>query len=301
MEEPQIGPMAGRTVLVTGGSGGIGKATALGLAAMGAHLAITGRDGGRTEEAAREIRAAGGGQVTAFVADLSSQAEVRRLAGEVMESFSRIDVLVNNVGGFWNTRHVTADGLERTFALNHLAPFLLTSLLLGRLKRSAPARVVTVASNAHASGRLDFDDLQGERSYSGARAYSQSKLANVVFTYELARRLQGTAVTANALHPGVVRTSFGAEDPSGGQRLLVPFMRPFMKAPAQGAATSIHLASAPALEQVTGRYFAASKPRRSAPRSYDQAAAARLWQVSADLTGLNGARDLEARRPRPGA
>ena len=157
-----------------------------------------------------------------------------------------------------------------------------------------PARVVTVASSAHASGRLDFDDLQGERSYSGARAYSQSKLANVVFTYELARRLQGTAVTANALHPGVVRTSFGAEDPSGVQRLLVPVMRPFMKSPAQGAATSIHLASAPDLEQVTGRYFAASKPRRSAPRSYDQASAARLWQVSADLAGLNGARDLGA-------
>jgi NAD(P)-dependent dehydrogenase (short-subunit alcohol dehydrogenase family) len=294
MEEPQIGPMAGRTVLVTGGSGGIGKATALGLAAMGAHLAITGRDRARTEEAAREIRAAGSGQVTAFVADLSSQAEVRRLAGEVMESFPRVDVLVNNVGGFWNTRHVTADGLERTFALNHLAPFLLTSLLLGPLKHSAPARVVTVASNAHASGRLDFDDLQSERSYSGARAYSQSKLANVVFTYELARRLQGTAVTANALHPGVVRTSFGAEDPSGVQRLLVPFMRPFMKTPAQGAATSIQLASAPDLEQVTGRYFAASQPRRSAPRSYDQATAARLWQVSADLTGLNGARDLGA-------
>jgi retinol dehydrogenase-14 len=290
MEQSQTGPMAGRTVLVTGGSGGIGKATALGLAAMGAHLAITGRDRARTEEAAREIRAAGGGQVHVFVADLTSQAQVRRLAGEVTESLSRIDVLVNNVGGFWNTRHVTADGLERTFAVNHLMPFLLTSLLLGRLTPSAPARVVTVASNAHASGRLDFDDLQGERSYSGARAYSQSKLANVVFTYELARRLQGTAVTANALHPGVVRTSFGAEDPSGVQRLLVPFMRPFMKAAAQGAATSIHLASVPDLEQVTGRYFAASKPRRSAPRSYDQAAAARLWQVSADLAGLNGAR-----------
>jgi NAD(P)-dependent dehydrogenase (short-subunit alcohol dehydrogenase family) len=280
--------MAGRIVLVTGGSGGIGKATALGLAAMGAHLAITGRDRARTEEAAREIRAAGGGQVHVFVSDLSSQAEVRRLAGEVTESLSRIDVLVNNAGGFWNTRHVTADGLERTFAVNHLAPFLLTSLLLGRLTHGAPARVVTVASNAHASGRLDFDDLQGERSYSGARAYSQSKLANVVFTYELARRLQGTAVTANALHPGVVRTSFGAGDPSGVQRLLVPVMRPFMKSPARGAATSIHLASAPDLEQVTGRYFAASKPRRSAPRSYDQAAAARLWQVSADLSGLNG-------------
>jgi NAD(P)-dependent dehydrogenase (short-subunit alcohol dehydrogenase family) len=182
-----------------------------------------------------------------------------------------------------------ADGLERTFALNHLAPFLLTSLLLGRLKHSALARVVTVSSNVQATGRIDFDDLQGERSYSGPRAYNQSKLANILFTYELARRLQGTAVTANALHPGVVRTSFGAEDPSGVQRLFTPFMRPFMKAPARGAATSIHLASAPDLEQVTGRYFASSKPRRSSKRSYDQAAAARLWQASADLTGLTAA------------
>ena len=276
-------PMAGRTVLVTGGTAGIGKATALGLAAMGAHLAITGRDRGRAEDAAREIRAAGGGQVDVFVADLSAQSEVRRLADEALQRLPRIDVLVNNAGGYWNTRHITADGLERTFALNYLAPFLLTSLLLGRLKHSAPARVVTVSSNMQAIGRIDFDDLQGERSYSGARAYNQSKLANVLFTYELARRLQAASVTANALHPGVVSTSFGAEDPGRVQRLFTPFMRPFMKTPAQGAATSIHLATASALEQMTGRYFANSKPRKSAKRSYDKAAAARLWHVSTDL------------------
>jgi NAD(P)-dependent dehydrogenase (short-subunit alcohol dehydrogenase family) len=214
---------------------------------------------------------------------------VRRLADEVLQRLSRIDVLVNNVGGYWDTRHVTADGLERTFALNHLAPFLLTNLLCDRLKHSAPARVVTVSSNAHARGRIDFDDLQGERSWSGARAYSQSKLANVLFTYELAGRLQATSVTANALHPGLVRTSFGAEDPAGVQRLLVPLVRPFMKAPAQGAATSIRLASAPDLERVTGRFFANGKPRRSSKASYDQAAAARLWRVSADLVGLTAA------------
>jgi retinol dehydrogenase 14 len=286
MEQIHGGPMTGRTVLITGGSGGIGRATALGLAAMGAHLAITGRDRGRTEDAAREIRAAGSGQVDTFVADLSCQSQVRRLAGQVLQSLSRIDVLVNNAGGYWNTRHVTADGLERTFAINHLAPFLLTNLLLDRLKNSAPARVVTVSSNVQANGRIDFEDLQGERSYSGARAYNQSKLANVLFTYELARRLQATLVTANALHPGVVRTAFGTEDPGGLQRLFIPFVRPFMKAPGRGAATSIHLVSAPDLEQVTGRYFATSKPRRSSRRSYDQAAAARLWQLSADLAGL---------------
>jgi retinol dehydrogenase-14 len=234
MDQTRSGPMAGRTVLVTGGTAGIGRATALGLATMGAHLAITGRERGRTEDAASEIRAAGGGQVDVFVADMSSQSQLRRLADEVLQSLPRLDVLVNNVGGYWNTRHVTADGLERTFALNHLAPFLLTNLLLERLKQSAPARVVTVSSNAHSMGKIDFDDLQGERSYSGARAYNQSKLANVLFTYQLARRLVGSAVTANALHPSVVRTSFGAEDPARIQRLLVPFLRPVMKSPTQG-------------------------------------------------------------------
>ena len=162
---------------------------------------------------------------------------------------------MNNVGGFWNTRRVTADGLEHTFALNHLAPFLLTGLLLDRLKENAPSRVVTVSSGAQAMGRIDFTDLQGERAYSGQRAYNQSKLANVLFTYELARRLQGSGVTANVLHPGVVRTAFGAEDPATMQRLLLPLVRPFMKTPEQGAATSIHLASAPELEHVSGRYF----------------------------------------------
>src|SRR5665811_1166458 len=203
------GPMAGKTVLITGGTAGIGRATAMGLATMGAHLGITGRDRGRTEEAAAEIRAASGGQVDVFVADLSSQPQVRRLADEVLQAYPRIDVLVNNVGGYWNTRHVTADGLEHTFALNHLAPFLLTNLLLNRLKESAQARVVTVSSNAHTTGQIDFDDLQGEQSYSGSRAYSQSKLGNILFTYELARRLPATSVTANALHTGVVNTSFG--------------------------------------------------------------------------------------------
>jgi NAD(P)-dependent dehydrogenase (short-subunit alcohol dehydrogenase family) len=257
---------------------------------MGANLAICGRDRESTEGAAGELRAAGGGQVAVFVADLSDQSQVRLLADEVLQRCSRIDVLVNNVGGYWNTRHVTADGLEHTFALNHLAPFLLTNLLLDRLRNSTPARVVTVASNAHTQGRIDFDDLQGERSYSGSRAYDQSKLANVLFTYELARRLPAaTSVTANALHPGVVRTSFGAEDPGGVQRRMVPFLRPFMKAPAQGAATSIHLASAPDLAQVTGRYYANRKPRRSSKASYDQATAARLWRVSAELVGLPAA------------
>lgn len=287
MKQIRGGPMADRTVLITGGTAGIGKATALGLATMGAHLAVTGRDRDRADAAAAEIRAAGGGRVDVFVADLSSQAEVRRLADQVLHALPRIDVLINNVGGYWNTRHVTADGLERTFALNHLAPFLLTTLLLDRLTDSAPARVVTISSNAHAMGRIDFDDLQSERSYSGARAYNQSKLANVLFTYELARRIPAASVTANALHPGVVSTSFGADDPAVVQRLLVPFLRPFMKTPNQGAATSIHVASAPDLTQVTGRFFAHSRPGKSSARSYDRAVATRLWQASADLVAAD--------------
>jgi retinol dehydrogenase 14 len=280
------GPMVRRHVLVTGASSGIGKATALGLARLGARVSIVGRDARRTEAAADEIRAAGRRRVSVFLADLSSQAQVRRLADQVLAGMPRIDVLVNNAGGYWNTRHVTDDGLERTFALNHLAPFLLTNLLLDRLTESAPARVVTVSSRVQASGRIDFDDLQGERDYSGARAYSQSKFANVLFTYELARQTPGTSVTANAVHPGLVNTSFGAEDPGTVQRLLVPFLRPFMKSPARGAAMSIQVASAPEIEGVTGRYFGNGKPGQSAELSRDAATAARLWQVSADLVGL---------------
>jgi NAD(P)-dependent dehydrogenase (short-subunit alcohol dehydrogenase family) len=277
--------MAGKVVVVTGGTGGIGKATASGLVALGAHVAITGRDPQRADDAARDIRTAGGA-VDVFVADMSSQRELRRLGQELLDAFPRIDVLVNNVGGYWSTRHVTADGLERTFAVNHLAPFLLTDLLRERLMESAPSRVVTVSSNAQAMGKIDFDDLQGERDYSGSDAYDQSKLANVLFTYELARRLGDRGVTANVLHPGVVRTAFGAEDPGRLQKLFVPLLKPLMKTPAKGAATSIFLASSPEMERVTGLFFANSKPKKSSKRSYDEAVAARLWQVSADLVGL---------------
>ncbi len=278
--------MTGKTVLVTGGTGGIGKATAIGLARLGARVAITGRELTRTQQAAAEIgRESGNPAVDAFAADLSCQAEVRRLATEVLAAYPRLDVLVNNVGGFWAHRHVTADGLERTFALNHLAPFLLTNLLLERLESTAPARVVTVASNAQAMGRIAFDDLQGAQDYVGSRAYNQSKLANVMFTYELARCLAGTGVTANALHPGVVRTGFGAEDPSVLTRAAMPFLR-FLKTPAQGALTSIYLASSADVEGISGRYFANRTPKSSNKLSYDATAASRLWDVSADLVGL---------------
>jgi NAD(P)-dependent dehydrogenase (short-subunit alcohol dehydrogenase family) len=284
----RLGGMAGRTVLVTGGTGGIGKATAIGLATMGARVGITGRDLARAEQAAADIRAASGNPaVDVFAADMSSQAEVRRLAAAVLDAYPRLDVLVNNVGGFWAHRQPTADGLERTFALNHLAPFLLTNLLLGRLMASAPARVVTVSSGEQARGRIEFDDLQGARDYSGQRAYSQSKLANVMFTNELARRLEGTGVTANSLHPGVVRTNIGAEDQAGFFAVVGGIVRPFLKTPAQGAQTSIYLASSPDIEGVTGQFFADRKPKTANKIAYDTDMAARLWQVSAELVGLN--------------
>jgi retinol dehydrogenase 14 len=281
------GPMAGKTVLVTGGTGGIGKATAAGLAALGARVAITGRDLARTRAAAAGIVATSGNPaVDAFAADMSSQAEVRRLAREILDTYPRLHVLVNNVGGFWATRRVTADGLEHTLAVNHLAGFLLTNLLLDRLKASAPARIITVSSGTHHRGTINFDDLQGEQDYSAQRAYTQSKLANVMFTYELARRLHGTGVTATTLHPGVVRTGFAAEDPSPMWKIVLPLIRPFLKTPQQGAATSIHLASSPDVEGITGKYFANRRPEMSSRSSYDETAAVRLWQTSADLVGL---------------
>jgi len=279
--------MDGKTVLITGGTGGIGRAAAIGLASRGARVGITGRDRARAEEAAAEIRRTSGASVVdVFVADMSSQAEVRRLAAEVLAAFPRIDVLLNNVGGFWSHRHVTADGLEHTFALNHLAPFLLTSLLLDRLIASAPARVVTVSSGAQSMGKIDFDDLMGERKYSGQTAYNQSKLANVMFTYELARRLAGTGVTATALHPGMTNTAFSAEDPSGAFAPLVAVMRPFMRSPEKGAETPVYLASSPNAEGLTGQYFANREPKKSNKSSYDAAVTGRLWQVSADLVGM---------------
>jgi len=280
--------MSGKTVLITGGTGGIGRAAAVALASLGARVGITGRDRARAEDSAARIRADSGNRaVDVFVADMSSQAEVRRLADAVLREYPRLDVLLNNVGGFWAHRHLTTDGLEHTFALNHLAPFLLTSLLLERLKTSAPARVVTVSSNAQSMGRIDFADLMGDRTYSGQQAYNQSKLANVMFTYELAKRLEGTGVTATVLHPGVTSTSFGAEDTARGWGALIAVMRPFMKTPEQGAETSVYLASSPEAEGLTGKYFSDRGPRKTQKASYDAATTARLWQVSADLVGLS--------------
>ena len=280
--------MAGKVVVVTGATGGIGRATAIALATMGARVGITGRDPSRTEAAAADMRAGSGNpSVDAFAADLSSQAEVRRFAGAVLDTYPRVDVLINNVGGFWAHRHETPDGLEHTFALNHMAPFLLTNLLLERLKASAPARIVTISSGAQSMGRIDFDDLQGTHNYSGQRAYSQSKLASVMFTNELARRLGGTRVTATSVHPGVVRTKFGSEDQAWFFSVISGLVRPFLKTPAQGAQTPVYMASSPQVDGTTGGFFANCKSKAANKAASDGALTARLWEVSSGLVGLN--------------
>jgi retinol dehydrogenase 14 len=283
--------MAGRTCLVTGATSGIGKATATGLAHLGAEVVLVARDPARGQATVAEIQAATGNpRVGLLLTDLSSQASVRRAAEELRGGHDRLHVLANTAGGQWASRHVTVDGLELTFALNHLAYFLLSNLLLDLLRASAPARIVNVTSSAQALGDIHFDDLQFERRYRGQAAYNQSKLANVLFTYELARRLDGTGVTVNCVAPGVTRTNFGREDSGPAMRLLTPLARPFMRSPEQGAATSVWLASSPEAAGATGGYYVLRRgrptARRSSRRSYDRELARRLWRVSEELTGL---------------
>jgi retinol dehydrogenase-12 len=281
--------MEGKVCLVTGATAGIGLVTALELARRGARVIGVGRSPERCAEAARQIREqTASTDVEYLVADLSSQAKVRRLADEVKAATGRLNVLVNNAGLIRLKREVTVDGLEMTFALNHLAYFLLTNLLLDTLKTSAPARIVSVASAAHQGCQLDFDDLQGETKFSPWRAYQQSKLANILFTRELARRLDGTGVTANVLHPGYVRTQiFRAEGFTGW--LLRRAAELFAITPEEGAQTSVYLATAPDVEGLTGQYFIRRKPASSSPESQDEATARKLWEVSAKLTGLSPA------------
>jgi len=273
--------MAGKSVLVTGGTGGIGKATAIGLAALGARVGITGRDPARTEAAAAGIRAAAGSPaIDAFAADLSVQAGVRRLAAQVLETYPRLDVLVNNAGGFWAHRHVTADGLEHTFALNHLAPFLLTHLLRDRLDGG---RVVTTASDAHQSGRLALDDLQSERSYSAMRVYGTSKLCNILFTRQLAAR--APELRANCFHPGVVRTGFGKNE-MGMWKVLTTVAGPFFRTPARGARSLVWLARSDEAAGLTGDYVVDEKVQAPSAQARDDDLAAGLWERSAELVGL---------------
>ncbi len=278
--------MRGKVCLITGASSGIGKVTARELARMGAAVTLVARDRARGEAALAEVRAAATGPAPSLeLCDFGSQRAIRDLASRFLATHDRLDVLVNNAGAIHGERLVTEDGLEATFAVNHLGYFLLTALLRDLLVASAPARVVNVSSEAHRRAHLDWDDLQTERGYRSFAVYGRSKLANLAFTAELARRLEGTGVTANALHPGVVATNFGASG-SGPMRFLVKVVRPFLTTAEDGAATTIHLATSPEVAATTGKYFIEKREKRPSREAQDPEVARRLWLVSEQLTGL---------------
>jgi NAD(P)-dependent dehydrogenase (short-subunit alcohol dehydrogenase family) len=276
----------GRTCLVTGATSGIGLETARGLAALGAQVVMVGRDPERGERARRDVtRRSGNPHVELLLADLSTLAGVRGLAAAFLARFPALHVLVNNAGTVELSRRLTSDGFERTFAVNHLAYFVLTNLLLPRLRASAPARIVNVASEAHRFGRLDLSDLQSEKRYSGMRVYGTSKLLNLLFTVELSARLAGSGVTANSLHPGAVSTRLGQHN-GPLARLLIAGLRPFFLTPEQGAANSIYVAAAEELEGVSGRYFVKQRAVEPSRRSQRRGHARRVWARSSELAGL---------------
>jgi NAD(P)-dependent dehydrogenase (short-subunit alcohol dehydrogenase family) len=286
--------MEGKTVVVTGGNSGIGFETAAALAQMGARVLVTARNADKGRAAVGTITeraeaAAPGGRAQLVVFDLASLSSVRRGAEEILEQTDRLDVLVNNAGIVLSERRETVDGLETTIATNHLGPFLLTNLLLERIRASTPSRIVNVASGAHRSARkgMPFEDLQSEKHYGGMRVYGESKLANILFTLELARRLQGSGVTANSLHPGTVRTGYGADgDTSGFLAFGIKAGSPLFLTPAQGARTSVYLASSPDVDGVSGQYFVKCKPAQPKSWARDPDSARRLWQISEELVGL---------------
>ncbi len=282
--------MQGKVVLVSGATNGIGQVTARELARLGGQITIIGRNTEKTAHTAESIRAQTGKAVETIVADLSHMDGIRQAAAAFKKNHSSLHVLVNNAGGMFAKRRLTPDGFEYTFALNHLNYFLLTSLLLDLLKASAPSRIINVSSNAHGNAQIDFDNLQGEKHFSGMDAYGRSKLENLLFTYELARRLEGTRVTVNAVHPGFVATGFARNN--GPMYNIGTWIagQIFGRKPDRGAQTSIYLASSPEVEGMNGRYFVDCKAVESRPQSYDQSAAEKLWQVSLDLTGKAAAK-----------
>lgn len=285
--EPAL-PMTGRVCVVTGASSGIGKATATALARLGAQVIAVSRDRDRGAAAMAEISAVAAVPPRLEIADLASMDQVRALA-ERLAALDRLHVLVNNAGLVLGQRQLTPDGYEYVLAVNHLAPFLLTNLLLGQLTRSAPARIVTVTSDAHTAARLDLDDPQLEQGWNSWRSYANSKLANILFTRELARRLAGTGVTANCAHPGTVATRFGAQG-SPLLRIGLLFARPFLATPERGASVVLYLATSPDMAGETGGYYVRNQRREPSAAARDDAAARRLWQISEQLTGLAPAR-----------
>ncbi|RRR70471.1 MAG: SDR family oxidoreductase [Candidatus Viridilinea halotolerans] len=277
--------MNGKVCLITGATSGIGQVTALELARMGATVVLLVRNRQRGEAVQQSITAqTGNANVEVLVADFTALESVRAAAEQFLSRYQRLDVLVNNAGLYVSTRQLSADGCELTFAVNHLAPFLLTNLLLECMQASGAARIVNVSSGAHMAGSNKFNDLRAERGYNAFRAYADSKLANVLFTYELARRLEGQDVTANCLHPGAVRTNFGA-GATGIFGVFFNLARPFMLSPEQGAQTSIYLASSPEVAGISGKYFSNCRAQTSSPNSYDHTAQSRLWSLSEQLCG----------------
>src|SRR4051812_7273023 len=277
------GDLSGKLIVVTGATSGIGEQAALQLAERGATVVPVGRDAARLEKVSAELRERGS-NAEGVRADFAAQAEVRRAATELLDRHERIDVLVNNAGVVSSSRKLSPDGREMTMAINHLAPFLLTNLLLERLKASAPARVVTTASDAHSSGLIDLEDLDQERKWSIFRAYGTTKLANILFTRELARRLDDTGVTANCLHPGAIRTRLGRGGTAG---IVWKVMSPFLGSPKKGGARIVHVAADPIGGEVTGEYFANDRPHAVRGQAADDDLAARLWERSAAVVGLH--------------
>ena len=275
--------VAGKRVVITGATNGIGLAAARVLARRGAQLSIVARSPARAAAAFAEISAAANGRasVDVLIADLASQAAVRRLATEILDRYPSVHVLVNNAGAIFGTRQLTEDGIERTWAVNHLAPFLLTTLLTERLIASAPARIITTSSDAHRAARIPFDDLNAERSYRGRGfgRYAETKLANVLFTAELARRLAGTGVTANCFHPGFVASGFNLNNGLL-MRLAMTMIRVFARSPERGADTLVWLADAPEVSAISGAYFVDRQRVAPSPAAQDLDAARRLWAVS---------------------
>ena len=276
--------MLGKTVLVTGANQGIGKASAIDLARQGAKVVLVSRNEAKGKAALEEGGAhAKGAAPELLVADLASLVDVRRLAADFRSKHDKLDVLLNNAGLLVPSRRTTVDGFEETFAVNHLAPFVLTAELLELLKATPGSRIVNVASEAHRRAKMNWDDLEFRTGYGGLKVYSQSKLANILFTYELSRRLEGSGVTANCLHPGVIASGFG-QTYKGVFSVLVRLAKPFLLSTEEGARTSIYVASSPEVAGVTGKYFDKCKPARSNAASYDEASWARLWQVSDAMT-----------------
>lgn len=281
--------MIDKQCLVTGATSGIGKVTARDLAAQGASVVIVGRNQEKSEHTVEQLRQeTGNTQVEYLLADLSIQKEIRRLAEKYKDRYDRLDILINNAGAIFFSRQETQEGLEMSFALNHLGYFLLTNLLLDLLKRSAPVRIINVSSESHRGASINFDDLQCEEKYSPMRAYGQSKLANILFTYELDRRLENDNIIVNALHPGFVASNFGKNAGLLG-KIVMPVLHLFAKSPKRGAQTCIYLASSPEVEGVSGKYFIDRQPATSSEESYDPQIAARLWAISEELTGLDAA------------